>query len=120
MPSLKLIMFTIATNQMIVSGYWAGPRSPTPRNGSVTWSMVRPAETGIAAQATCPSSLTEGDSPQMSSTAPSAQISTAPTIRAREVGSAGRKYSTGTRNPARIARPPRRGVGSRWMRRSDG
>ncbi len=33
MPSLKLIMFTIATNQRIVSGYWAGPRSPTPRNG---------------------------------------------------------------------------------------
>ena len=25
MPSLKLIMFTIATNQRIVSGYWAGP-----------------------------------------------------------------------------------------------
>ena len=30
MPSVKLIMFTSATNQRIVSGYCATPRSPTP------------------------------------------------------------------------------------------
>ena len=38
-PSVKLIMFTRATNQSTVSGYCAGPRSPTPRNGSVMWSI---------------------------------------------------------------------------------
>ena len=83
MPSVKLIMFTRATNQMTVSGYWAQPRSPTPTNGSVMWSMVRPAATGIAAQAAWPASLTAGLSPQTSSTAPSSVIRMAPVTRAR-------------------------------------
>ena len=82
-PSVKLIMFTSATNHRIVSGYWAGPRSPTPRNGRVTWSIVRPAETGIAAHAAWPMSFTAGVRPQMSSTAPRNAISTAPVTSAR-------------------------------------
>ena len=83
MPSVKLIMFTRATNQRIVSGYWAQPRSPTPTNGSVTWSIVRPADTGIAAQAACPTSFTAGVRPQTSSTAPSSVIRIAPVTSAR-------------------------------------
>ena len=63
-PSMKLIMFTRATNQSTVSGYWAGPRSPTPRNGSVMWSIVRPAATGTAAHATWPASFSAGRGPR--------------------------------------------------------
>ena len=82
-PSVKLIMFTSATNQRIVRGYCAQPRSPTPRNGSVMWSMVRPAATGMAAQAAWPASLTAGVRPQMSSTAPRRVIRMAPVTSAR-------------------------------------
>ena len=90
MPSVKLIMFTRATNHSTVSGYWAGPRSPTPRNGRVTWSIVSPADTGIAAHATWPTSFTAGESPQMSSTAPRAAIRIAPVMSARAAWSAGK------------------------------
>ena len=83
MPSVKLIMFTSATNQRTVSGYWARPRSPTPTNGRVMWSMVNPAATGTTAQQAWPSSLTGGLSPQTSSRAPRNAMRIAPTISAR-------------------------------------
>ena len=88
---MKLIMFMRATNHSTVSGYWAGPRSPAPRNGSVMWSIVRPAAIGTVAHATWPTSFTAGLRPQMSSTAPRAVMRIAPHTSARAAESAGRK-----------------------------
>ena len=57
MPSMKLTMLAIATIQSTVSGYCHQPRSKTPSNGSVTWSMVMPSEAGMAAIAIMPGEL---------------------------------------------------------------
>ena len=49
MPSMKLKLFISATIQSIVTGYCSAPRSSGCSSGSVRWSIVAPAATGMAA-----------------------------------------------------------------------
>ena len=51
MPSMKLKLFISATIQSIVTGYCSAPRSSGSSSGSVRWSIVAPALTGMAAAA---------------------------------------------------------------------
>ena len=121
MPSRKLTMFITATIQTIVSGTPIhGGRSTAPTNGNVKWSIQTPNAVGIAAASTCPANLGRGASPRKSSIAPTTHATAAPRRIPRISLERSRKASDGTRIPMKIARPPRRGIGRRFSRRSPG
>src|SRR3954464_11925249 len=95
-------------------------------NGSVKVSTRTPARTGIIAAATWPTSFANGGRSQMSSAVPTSAATTAPIAIPRVCSStarspnSGRNSSPATAIPARIARPPRLGVGSSLRPRSRG
>ena len=74
-------MLATATMNTIVIGYRTQPSETGSMNGSVTWSIVTPCDTGITAQPAWPRNFSGGEMPSTdaSSIAPSAEISTAPT-----------------------------------------
>jgi hypothetical protein len=78
-PSEKFTTFISPTMPMTVSvPPSTAPKSSAPRNGIVTCSTRTPATTGISAAAICPTSFTAGESSDVSSIAPIAAISAAP------------------------------------------
>ena len=89
-------------------------------NGSVTWSIeMFPPEsvTGMAAIAIWPASLGPGGIETMSSTAPSAHMSAAPSMTPQKP-CCEPNAAQGMAMPAKIAMPPSRGSGRVCMRRS--
>ena len=74
-----------------------------------------PAATGITAASTCPAIFTSAVRSSRSSATPTATITVAPTRMPVVCCPCGMKISPAARIPARIARPPSRGVGN-WCR----
>src|SRR3954454_25249794 len=125
-PSVKFSIFITATMPTTVIGPIA-PATPTwPRNGRVNASTFTPARTGMSAAPTWPSSFPNRGRSQMSSATPTSVITNAPTAIPRiclftsRSPNSGRNSRPATATPARIASPPRLGVGSSPRPRSRG
>ena len=122
-PSVKFTTFITATRPSSVSGMPQLPRSSGSTNGSVMFSTRTSANTGIAAAANWPGELHGGDSPpsRASSTAPISAMAAAPgEDAARLVAPRQEEHARRASTPARIARPPRLGVGLSCRPRSRG
>ena len=114
-------MFITATIQITVNGApTQTERSATPRNGNVKWSIQTPKIGGIEPAMTWPPSFSHQRRPRKSSIAPTTVATAAPTRRPRTDRDRSRNASAGTMIPKNIARPPSRGIGIRWTRRSSG
>ena len=121
-PSVKFTTFMTATSPSRVSGIPQSPKLSGSTNGTVTCSTRTPARTGTSPATICPASLTSGERPssRASSTAPTTAINPAPPRMARVSSFQGRKIAPASRTPARIASPPRLGVGCSWRLRRFG
>ncbi|MEZ5074489.1 MAG: hypothetical protein R2691_06610 [Solirubrobacterales bacterium] len=132
-PSIRLTTFAIATIPSTVpssprstwpssgsSNSSVPPGSTPPTNGSVKTSTVTPAETGMTAATTWPTSFRSGGRSKMSSIIPTIEITIAPARIARVCSSQGRKIAPEAQTATRIAIPDRRGVGTTWRLRSLG
>ena len=121
-PSVKFTTFITATIPTSVSGMPQLPRSSGSTNGSVMFSTRTSENTTIAAAANWPASFTNGDSPssRASSTAPMNAIAVAPARIPRVSSFQGRNSTPASSTPARIASPPRLGVGLSCRPRSRG
>ena len=84
------------------------------------WSIQTPKIGGIEAATTCPPSFSHQRRPRKSSIAPTAVATVAPSRSPRTDRLRSRNASEGTMIPKKSARPPSRGIGIRWTRRSSG
>ena len=118
MPSMKLTLFIRATIQITVTGYCSVPRSKGSKNGSVMWSIVAPAATGMIAAPISPASLASGGSEKRSSIRPTRVHATAPArIAVRRPARAGSSTSRGTAIAISMAIPPPNGIARSCSRR---
>jgi hypothetical protein len=116
-PSIRLTALVMPIIQRIVTGIASTPifiKPPSEKGlGFVKISARSPHETGIAAAASCPPSLTHHFKPITSSIAPTTTSTTPPARMPATVRSSSFVPNTrkDTINPVKIASPPKRGMG---------